>query len=201
MPLQNRVTPWSEIVSHPGRGELMGNRGRLHSADRRLVRPRGWTTKAWISCELKHKDWHREVMQPGKYTELFFLDEAVALAAGHRPCALCRHTSFRDFMSASGFLRAGDLDQELHEQRLALHWRQERRDVQCSQVPDGAMIQSDAAVGLVWEGGFWPYGVEGYGDPLPLSGGGTLLTPDVVIRAFTNGYVPRVHPSILRRTP
>ena len=89
MPLQNRVTPLSELVAEPGRGLVYGNRGCLHDAHGRIRRR--WATKRWIGCKLEFRGWHREpLLQPGRFTELFFLDEATAFAAGHRPCALCR---------------------------------------------------------------------------------------------------------------
>ena len=99
MPLQNRVTPFSTIEAVPHRGLFMGNRGRLHDDHRRLVTT-GWRSRAWLICLLEFRGRHRTVMAPRRYTELFFLDEAVALAAGHRPCAECRRPAFRAFMTA-----------------------------------------------------------------------------------------------------
>lgn len=97
MPLQNRVTPFGEIVASEARGTLMGNRGCLHDEHRNLGRRR-WTTKSWVTCLLSFGGRRRELMRPGYYTELFFLDEATALAAGHRPCAECRREAFRRFV-------------------------------------------------------------------------------------------------------
>jgi hypothetical protein len=98
-PLQNRVTPSGEIVSHPARGLLMGNRGCLHGPDRRLGAAR-WRSKLWICCSLTWKGVRRDPMPPGRWTALFFLDEATALAAGHRPCAYCRRADFLAFAEA-----------------------------------------------------------------------------------------------------
>ena len=98
MPRQNRVNPWGEIISVSDRGLFMGNRGTLHDAHGQLTSQR-WTRKPWVTCQLSFKDRHRQVMSPGQYTELFFLDEATALAAGHRPCATCQgdwHPSIKD---------------------------------------------------------------------------------------------------------
>src|SRR4051794_26424644 len=95
MPRQNRVTPSGDIITTPERGTLMGNRGVLHDADARIVRR--WQGKRWIACVLEFKGRWRPVMAPGRYTELFFLDEATALAAGHRPCAECRRRRFDEF--------------------------------------------------------------------------------------------------------
>ena len=99
MPLQNRMTPLGDIIAHSGRGSFMGNRGILHAPDQRLGKAR-WRHPHWVTCVLVYKDWHREVMQPNNYTELFFLDEATALAAGHRPCALCRRKDYDAFQRA-----------------------------------------------------------------------------------------------------
>jgi hypothetical protein len=123
MPLQNRVTPFGEIVAVPARGTFMGNRGRLHDAERRLTRSR-WQLKAWIICLLEFKGRHRTVMSPNSYTELFFLDEATALAAGHRPCFECQRTAARRYVDAwlrgnpdaglDAGARIGGIDDRLH---------------------------------------------------------------------------------------
>ena len=118
MPLQNRVLATGDIVATPARGLFMGNRGILHDHYQRLGTAR-WRHKAWVTCVLRHKDWHRAVMQPNHYTELFFLDEAVALAAGHRPCALCRHKEYQAFRTALGHTgTAKSLDIALHAARV-----------------------------------------------------------------------------------
>ncbi len=99
-PLQNRVTPFGEIIATPERGMWMGNRGGcFHDAEQRLTASR-WVNTHWITCRLEFKGWHREVMQPRRYTELFFLDEATAFAAGHRPCFECRRHDAKAFQSA-----------------------------------------------------------------------------------------------------
>ena len=98
MPRQNRVTPFGEIVAVPERGTMMGNRGRLHDEDGRIRRP--WQVKRWLICLLEFNGRHRQVMAPDRYTELFFLDEATALAAGHRPCFECRRKSYNAFVDA-----------------------------------------------------------------------------------------------------
>ena len=124
MPLQNRVTPFGEIVSSPARGLLMGNRGILHNDDRRLGTAR-WQHPHWVACRLEFRGRRQEVMRPGAYTQLFFLDEAVALAAGHRPCAHCRRADYEAFVSAwmaatgrADRPRAAELDWQLHRERV-----------------------------------------------------------------------------------
>src|SRR6476646_261897 len=95
MPKQNRVTPAGEIIATPERGTVMGNRGRLHDAGVKILRP--FALKRWLICKLEFKERHRPVMAPNQYTELFFLDEATALAAGHRPCAECNRPGYNLF--------------------------------------------------------------------------------------------------------
>ena len=100
MPLQNRVTPEGDIIATPARGTMMGNRGGAFHTPEQTLGPRRWRTKAWICCVLEFKGRHRAVMQPNRYTELFFLDEATALAAGHRPCFECRRRDALRFAEA-----------------------------------------------------------------------------------------------------
>src|SRR5438132_8550851 len=118
MPLQNRVTPLSELIVDPARGLVYGNRGCLHD-DRGRIRRR-FATRRWIACRLQFKGWHRKaMMQPGKFTELFFLDEATAFAAGHRPCALCRRDDYHRFLAIVGADGADAVDERLHDERIA----------------------------------------------------------------------------------
>ena len=123
MPLQNRVTPTSELVAEPGRGLVYGNRGCLHDADGRIRRR--FNGKRWIACRLEFRGWHREpLLQPGRFTELFFLDEATAFAAGHRPCALCRREDYVRFSELWRELHPGQagadaIDAQLHAERVA----------------------------------------------------------------------------------
>src|SRR5262249_30593666 len=118
MPLQNRVTPLGELIATCERGTFMGNRGVLHDAGGRIKR--AWQLKRWIVCVLQFRGRKRTVRSPGRYTELFFLDEATALAAGHRPCAECRRERFNAFRKAwrSAFTAADEIDQQLHGERI-----------------------------------------------------------------------------------
>src|SRR5262245_384135 len=144
MPLQNRVDPTGALQAVPDRGTLMGNRGCLHDANRHLVRQRDYTTR-WISCTLEPVfGKRRSLMQPNSYTELFFLDEFTALAAGHRPCGQCRRERYRAFVDAwrraglpapaSGSV-ANAIDAALDKERRA-----ERPTVGVSELRDGAMV-------------------------------------------------------------
>ena len=132
MPLQNRVTPLGEVIAHPARGLVYGNRGCIHDADGR-IRPR-YSVKRWIACRLRFKGWHRSpLMQPGRFTELFLLDEATAFAAGHRPCRECRAPDYHNFVTLwhevhpLDELRAGTIDARLHAERIESATRMQRQ--------------------------------------------------------------------------
>ena len=204
MPLQNRVKPTGEIVSDPERGELMGNRGCLHGPDRRLGTPR-WRSKHWICCALDYKGVRRDPMPPGRWTALFFLDEATALAAGHRPCSYCRHAEFVSFARAwrrAHLLaeppRAGEIDDRLHTERVEPRSRRQlTRPAMVGHLPDGAMVRHEGMSALLMGERFLPWSFRGYGAPIALSGKTSveLLTPPATVATIAAGYVPRVHPS------
>src|SRR5436309_3868158 len=138
MPLQNRVTPLGELVADPARGLVYGNRGCLHDESGRIRRR--YNGKRWIACRLRFRGWHRSpLLQPGRFTELFFLDEATAFAAGHRPCALCRREDYNRFLELTGTRGADEIDAQLHEERLA------RRHAAPPELPDGAFVLLDGA--------------------------------------------------------
>jgi hypothetical protein len=192
MPLQNRVTPLGDLIAVAARGTVYGNRGCLHDAHGRIVRR--YQVKRWIACRLVFKDWHRaQKMQPGRFTELFFLDEATAFAAGHRPCALCRREDYNRFMAIVGERRADDVDARLHEERGAYH--REPFDA----LPDGAFILRDGEPWLVKGGQLLRWTPAGYTDRSPLPDGeATVVTPPSllgVLRADWEGAVPLFHDS------
>lgn len=193
MTLQNRVLATGEIVAHPARGRFMGNRGILHDDEKRLGRAL-WKHKAWIVCRLEWKDWHREVMSPGAYTELFFLDEAVALAAGHRPCALCRRAAFDAYRAAAGFTgSAPEMDAELHAERaIPRRFQQRRHEAQAEDLPDGAIL-FDGVPKLVMGDAVYPVLPDGYGaKESRLHGTVVVLTPRSSVEALRNGYAPEI---------
>ena len=195
--MQNRVLATGEIVAVPERGMFMGNRGILHDDYRRLARAR-WKHKAWIICDLQWKDWHRTVMTPGNYTELFFLDEAVALAAGHRPCALCRRQAYNAFRVAAGVTSpAPAMDAALHAERaIQRKFGQRRHKALAESLPDGSIILEEVPK-LVWQDQLHPVSAAGYGPPEPrMTGSVTVLTPPTSRTALANGYRPVVHPSV-----
>lgn len=202
MPLRNRVTPAGEIVAEPWRGALMGNRGILHDAGRRLGRSR-WRHKAWIACVLAFRGRHRAVMAPGRYTELFFWDEACALAAGHRPCWECRRADarrFRDAWEEAGLPGpgAGAMDATLHAARVTRDRRQVTHEARLAELPDGVFLTTPDASGaplLRWQGRLWRWSGAGYADTGP-AGPGTVrvLTPAPTVAAIRAGYAPQVRP-------
>jgi hypothetical protein len=199
--LQNRVLPSGEIVAIPERGTMMGNRGgAIHRTDRTLGAAR-WRSKAWICCLLSFKDRRREVMTPGRYTELFFLDEAVALAAGHRPCAECRRDGFRRFAScweAAGLgpSRAGAMDALLHAARLSRRADGSTHDERADLLPDGTMIALPAGPALILGNAALPFRPSGYGPPVPRPRGTVaVLVPEPVVAVLAEGYLPVLHPS------
>jgi hypothetical protein len=203
-PLQNRVTPTGEIVSDPGRGLLMGNRGCLHDHDRQLGVSR-WRSKLWIACVLVWKNVRRDVMPPGRWTALFFLDEATALAAGHRPCGYCRRADYLAFAEAwrraQGLTerpRAPEMDKRLHAERVDPRTRRQRsRPTIAGELPGGVMVRHLGGPGLWAEGAFHAWSFVGYAAPLVVAPTATLdlLTPPSVVAAIAAGYRPMIHPS------
>lgn len=188
-PLRNRVLATGEIVADRARGRFMGNRGILHDGERRIGRAL-WRHKAWIVCRLHWKGWHREVMTPGRYTELFFLDEAVALAAGHRPCALCRRESFDAYRAAAEFVGpATEMDARLHVERAVPRvFGQRRHEARAEDLPDGAIL-FDGGPKLVRGDSLYPVSAGGYGAPgKRVTGRVTVLTPPSSVEALRNGY-------------
>jgi hypothetical protein len=211
MPRRNRVTPFSELVADPARGLVYGNRGCLHDATGEIRRR--YAVKRWIACRLEFRGWRRSpLLQPGKFTELFFLDEATAFAAGHRPCALCRYKDYRTFTGRWRDLHADDrpgadeIDLRLHAERVEPETRSQRRHAApYAGLPDGAFVVVDGEPLLVlgdrllrWT----PGGYEG-SLPRPRSGAATVLTPPSLVAVLASGWagvVPLLHPSAVTQT-
>lgn len=202
MTLQNRVDPFGEIVDLPLRGLFTGNRGILHDPTTKTLMAKRWTSNAWLVCSCEYKGVRRKVMSTRSWTELFFFDEATALAAGHRPCFQCRREDAELFRQAwaKGNARslpsAGDMDVVLHRERL-----QSRRKrlhmllTPLEALPDGAMIAAGGNAYLVTKGKTHRWGAKDYlpVKHLPFVDG--LLTPPSTLRALEAGYRPRLHPS------
>jgi hypothetical protein len=208
MPWQNRVTPLGDIIATPERGTFMGNRGVLHD-DQGCIQ-RAWQVKRWLVCVLEFRGRQRTVMKPHSYTELFFLDEATALAAGHRPCAECRHARFIAFCHAwkvvhprdGGLHRptADEIDRRLHAQRLAPDRSKPTFATALDELPDGVFVTSGAfgkQVYLVCGDRLLAWTPGGYGEGRPRRKGDqvNVLTPRSTVAAIRAGYVPEIHPS------
>jgi hypothetical protein len=193
-PFCNRVDPFGELWATPTRGALMGNRGgRFHRDDRTLSRRR-WTSKLWIACLCEFKNRRREVWGSG-YTELFFLDEPTALAAGHRPCFECRRAdaeAFRRAWPSRVPPRAAEMDATLHSERLS-EGRKRIHAAPIEGLPDGAMIERDGRAFAVSRDRLLPWSFEGYGAPVPRPrrGPANVLTPPSIVAALSAGYAPR----------
>jgi hypothetical protein len=205
VPLQNRVMPTGEIVANPGRGLMMGNRGCLHGQGRQLGVSR-WRSQLWICCVLDWKGIRRDPMPPGRWTALFFLDEATALAAGHRPCAYCRRADFLDFAGAWRAARrlacrplAHEMDSMLHRERVDRLRRQVTHRALTGELPDGVMIRAGGRAGLFLAGRLQPWSFHGYGPTAhaSLPGEVEVLTPPSIVAAIAAGYRPLVHPTAL----
>ena len=205
MPRQNRVTPFGDIVSVPARGTLMGNRGCLHDASGRITRP--YRLTAWIYCLLEFKDRRRTVMSPGSYTELFFLDEATALSAGHRPCAECQRGRYKEFMECwgranAGLLggekpRAGAVDAVLQKERMGLGGAKVKRRAKVGALPAGVMVEMRGREGEAWvvkedekKVVLREWKAGGYGERLEVKDDVEVgvLTPESVVRAIQSGF-------------
>lgn len=172
----------------------MGNRGILHNGEGEIIRRQA--NRAAITCRLEFRGRHRSprVLDPHRYTQLFFLDEATAYAAGHRPCAECRRADYRAFGAAfragtpGAIPRAADIDRILHADRAG-----ERPTV--TDVPDGAIIAASGSAFLRWHG-WWRWSFDGYRPEEPV-GEMRLLTPTSIVRALRSGLELTVDPSVL----
>ncbi len=203
MTFQNRVDPYGALHAVSERGRWTGNRGVLHDASKRVVAP--WRLRRWITCELEWKGRRREVFAPGRWSELFFLDEATALSAGHRPCAECRRPRYVEFRAAwdaggrgrggrSGFLPADAIDRVLHAERLDREGRKRTYRAALSSLPDGTMVEHAGGPHLVWRGALRPWSFGGYGPGVDAAPGEdvTVLTPRSIVGALRAGFVPQV---------
>jgi hypothetical protein len=201
MPLQNRVDPFADIFRTHARGTIMGNRGgALHNSDREIVR--SYKSKRWITCVLEFRGRYRKVMSEGRYTELFFLDEATSFAAGHRPCAECRRERYNAFMDAWWCLSkqarppfADEMDLELHLARIDRR-KKVTHEAALRSLPDGAFVGVEGCAHLVWRNELLLWTPAGYARKYrPEDFVGTVLTPKPIVRCFREGYVPQIHAS------
>lgn len=203
MPLQNRVTPYGEIISSDARGLFMGNRGgRIHDPTTQTLTNRRWASKQWICCITWFKNRQRAVMGRS-YTELFFLDEITAFSAGHRPCYECRRNdalAFAGFWASAHNMdappKAGEMDTYLHGRRR-ISGNASSKSVDIDQFPDGTMVEIDGVAMAVREKSLLPWRDAGYLAPRPLTqfSSGRLLTPVPIVNVLRAGYRPHWHPS------
>jgi hypothetical protein len=198
MTLQNRVTPLGELIADPARGLVYGNRGCLHDEHGRIRRR--YQVKRWIACRLEFKGWHREpLLQPGRFTELFFLDEATALAAGHRPCALCRRADYDRLTAIWAELHPGQkgadaIDAQLHRERLD----RERPIAAIAELPDGAFVLAGGEPCLVLDAALLRWTPAGYVHAEQRAQRAPLITPPSLVSLLErdwNPLVPLLHPS------
>lgn len=204
MPLQNRVTPGGRIEAVAARGTMMGNRGGCFHRDDRTLKSRPWASRQWICCVLSFKSRRRHVFSPGLYTELFFLDEATALAAGHRPCFECQRADATAFAatwakahSLSAPPRAAEMDGVLHGERDASAPDRPRQSEPLGSLPDGVFVRDDRKPALVHGGALYRWTHEGY-EPRTASDLARIvdvITPPAIVAVLKAGYRPRLHPS------
>ena len=202
MPLQNRVLPTGEIVAIPERGMFTGNRGIIHDPATRTLLKRRWSIHAWLVCALHFRERRRKVMERRSWTELFFLDEATALAAGHRPCFFCRREDANRFRAAwekgnrVSEVRAPAIDAVLHGERFASGKKLHRLPVPIAKLPDGAMVQAGEESFLIVQGRALRWTPSGYRKTERDIGNAMLLTPPSTVRAMAAGYRPALHESV-----
>lgn len=201
--LQNRVDPWGQLHAVPDHGTLMGNRGILHGAARTIRRQ--WAHKAWVICLLDFGNIKRNVFSPGNYSELFFLDEATAFAAGHRPCNFCQRDRSRLFKdswfaeNAKGSTTTSirEVDSVLHAERTASSKDELTYSSKIASLPTGTIFSAANQAYLVNGDRHHPWSFRGYGNPLrlPAESMVEVLTPPSIVRMYAGGLVPTLHPS------
>jgi len=205
MPRQNRVSPLGELIADRARGLVYGNRGCLHDETGRILRR--YNGKRWIACRLQFRGWlRRPLLQPGRFTELFFLDEVTAFAAGHRPCALCRHEDYRRLGAIwrelhRGQVGADAIDEQLHSERIDPDTRAQRyHSAPLDELPDGAFVLEKGAPWIVLGSELARWTPAGYAERRRRATGeeAPLITPPslvAVLRAGWKPVVPFLHPS------
>lgn len=210
--LQNRIDPWGKLHAASARGAWMGNRGILHDENKQIVRP--WQHNGWVTCRLDYEanirtgatGWDK-LFTPGNYSELFFLDEATAFAAGHRPCAQCRNRRYREFKATwvaanREFVEPDDpaikeIDKVLQSERT-FGMEKMTFDAELGLLPNGTIIDLKGAAYLVWRGQLYAWSFAGYEAVKTKTQPSTVvcvLTPPSIVRMFAKGFVPQVHNS------
>ncbi len=206
MPYQNKVDPWGNIHAVKSRGMFLGNRGVLHNEQQEIIASH--RIKGWVTCLLEFKDRKREIMTPKRYTELFFLDEATAFSAGHRPCAECRRVRYNEFkekwLEANGKLLEGqnpsalNLDKAIHDERVSKKQKVTYTSA-LNSLPDGTMIEINSKAFLIWDCRLLEWSFSGYSESKlapKLEAEVIVLTPKSYVKTFSKGFIPEVHESI-----
>lgn len=205
-PHQNRVDPWGRLHAVRAQGTIMGNRGILHNEHQEVVRP--YANKSWVTCLLSFGDVPQKVFAPGHYSQLFFLDEATAFAAGHRPCAYCQRARYNEFknawtrtfpQSSSQVLPIGEVDAQLHRDRIGPDRLKRSFPALGRGLPAGSMFSHDGSEFLVCDGGHtrrWSFHSYGPLQAMPAVEV-QVLTPASIVELYRSGFVPRVHPTAM----
>lgn len=205
MTLQNRVDPWGKLVAVSARGAWLGNRGILHNERKEIVVP--WRPKSWVTCQLEYKGRQRQIFSPNNYSELFFLDEATAFSAGHRPCAECRRDRYNEFKAAwiaanpefgSASVPIGKVDKQLHAERAVRGGKKVSFVTEFSCLPSGAFVELDGDAALFWQGRLNKWSPNGYKSIISLPQANAqvrVLTPLSIVKMYRGGFTPQVHES------
>lgn len=205
-PLQNRVTPLGELEAVKARGAWLGNRGILHNDQQEIVAP--WRHKAWVTCKLEFKGRKRSLFSPRSYSELFFLDEATAFSAGHRPCGECQRDKYRLFKAAwctanQNLIQAPnplivELDKHLHSDRALTGGKKVTYTEKLRNLPDGIFVKIEDKVMLLANGHLHVWSHTGYIEQRSIqnsSSSAQVLTPKSIVAAFRIGLKVEIHES------
>lgn len=206
MPLQNRVDPYGHLIAVSARGSFLGNRGILHDENKEIVSQ--YKHKAWVTCALSFKGIKREIFGPNRYSELFFLDEATAFSAGHRPCAHCRKARYNEFKAAwiaanadasDSKVSVQQIDDVLHKERVTKGAKKVTYTAHLADLPNGTFVEFDDKPHLLWDKALYQWSPEGYkkSDVAVLAiGSVTVLTPRSVVNIYNHGFLPELHMSL-----
>ena len=206
MALQNRVDPWGNLHAVNARGNWMGNRGILHNSDKQIITQ--WRHKQWVTCALSFKGRQREIFAPNSYSELFFLDEATALAAGHRPCAECRREKHKEFKTiwfqanpqfGNETSSISVIDKQLHLERVDRAKNKVTFNAIVSSLPEGTIFEHESNSYLIWEDQYFLWTHHGYMKTMQAVSIDTcvaVLTPASIVAIYRLGFKPQIHPSI-----
>lgn len=206
MTFQNRIDPWGKLNASNARGHWLGNRGILHNEQQKIIRTH--THKAWVTCQLQFKNRKRQIFAPNSYSELFFLDEATAFAAGHRPCAECRRERFNELKQcwikankenpAIVQLPIAEIDWQLHTERIGKSGSKVSYLASAKDLPDGTFFAYNDQAFLIWNNFYYAWSFEGYikSSLVSMHEQVDVLTPLSMVNTFKAGFKPEVHHSV-----